>query len=269
MNDLKAMQTLDPFETAIRDLDRGLFAKIASQSTDNDKRSLLACQLAVREFRSSYRYLEIGSYLGGSIQPHLLDPRCRQIYSIDKRPPVQPDERGIDFVYADNSTARMLENLREVSADVEKITTIDGDCRSLDPQAVDQKVDLCFIDGEHTDAAVIADFQFCLQVLDPDGAIVFHDAQITYNGIASCVKQLQEAECPFRAYILPDIVFVIELRNSPIHRHPAIAESLVNNHQAYLFSLQNNDEFRRFANRFPFRQLRNLRARLRGGNISR
>ena len=85
------------FEQSIKTLDLGLFEKISSQSSDDDKQSLLACQLATRELAGAYHYLEIGSYLGGSIQPHLLDRHCAKIYSIDKRPLNQPDERGVDY----------------------------------------------------------------------------------------------------------------------------------------------------------------------------
>ena len=82
---------MNEFESMIRDLDLGLFAQITSQSTESDKRSLLAVQDAVREIvgpEGKYNYLEIGSYLGGSIQPHLIDQRCERIFSIDKRPKV-------------------------------------------------------------------------------------------------------------------------------------------------------------------------------------
>src|SRR5436309_9076337 len=92
------------FDNAIAALDLSLFEKIESQSTDEDKRSLLACQSAVRDLRPEYTYLEIGSYLGGSIQPHLVDERCKRIVSIDKRPPRQPDARGVDYEYLNNST---------------------------------------------------------------------------------------------------------------------------------------------------------------------
>jgi predicted O-methyltransferase YrrM len=175
---------MNTFDQALEELDLSLFEKITSQSTEADKRSLLAVQSAVRDLAPDYKYLEIGSYLGGSIQPHLLDPECKRIYSVDKRPSSQPDERGIKYVYENNSTARMLEMLRDVSADLDKIVTIDGDSRTLDPLKIPDKIQLCFIDGEHTDAAVLSDFTFCLNVLDTSGAIVFHDAQITYNGIA-------------------------------------------------------------------------------------
>lgn len=74
------------FDQNLNDLDLELFAVIPSQSTDDDKRSLLAVQRRTRELAGNYSYLEIGSYLGGSIQPHLLDSKCKSIWSIDKRP---------------------------------------------------------------------------------------------------------------------------------------------------------------------------------------
>ncbi len=256
------------FENAINELDLRLFEKIPSQSTDEDKQSLLACELAVRELAGEYNYLEIGSYLGGSIQPHLLDPKCRRIYSIDKRPLSQPDERGFDFVYRNNSTARMMETLAQVSDNREKITTIDGDSRTIDPRQVADKIQLCFIDGEHTDEAVVSDFKFCLRVLDDNGAIVFHDAQITYNGIADCIKYLEDKGLHFKAYVLPHIVFAVEIGDFPLHKHAVIAERLRDNYHSYLFALQNNDHYRKFANRFPFGLMRRLLLRVRGGNVS-
>lgn len=258
------------FEQAIADLDLGLFEKITSQSTDHDKQTLLACQAAVRELRPGYRYLEIGSYLGGSIQPHLLDDRCERIYSIDKRPKKQPDERKIDYVYLNNSTERMMENLRAVASDrIGKIVTIDGDTREIKQSQIADKIDLCFIDGEHTNTAVLADFKFCLDVLNPaGGAITFHDSQITYNGIADCVAHLKEKGMQFNAYVLPHIVFVIEIGDFPLHKHPSIATRLLNNHESYLFSLQNIDYYREFANKLPFRLYRNFRSRLKKGNVS-
>ncbi len=256
------------FENAINELDLKLFEKITSQSTDHDKQSLLAVELAVRELVPEYNYLEIGSYLGGSIQPHLLDPKCRRIYSIDKRPLSQPDERGFDFIYKNNSTGRMMEMLKTVAEDRSKMVTIDGDAKTIDPAEVADKIQLCFIDGEHTDEAVMSDFKFCLQVLDDNGAIVFHDAQITYNGIGSCITYLEKNDISFRAYVLPHIVFVVEIGDFPLHENLAIAARLRDNYHSYLFALQNNDQYRRFATRFPFGSLRRLMLRIRGGNVS-
>ncbi len=260
---------MSDFETAISDLDLNLFSNIDSQSTENDKRTFLALQLAVRKLRPGYKYLEIGSYLGGSIQPHLLDDSCAQIVSIDKRPEKQPDARGFDYTYLNNSTERMLEKLRTVAPEkMAKLITIDGDSRSIAPSEITERIDLCFIDGEHTDAAVLSDFKLCLNVLERNGCIVFHDAQIIYNGIASCIDHLNESGTTFNAYCLPSIVFVIEIGDFPLHAEPRIFERLVNNHQSYLYSLQDNDHYRRFANRYPFRAVRNFVSRVLGGNVS-
>jgi hypothetical protein len=261
-------QRMSDFERLINSADLELFSTIPSQSTDEDKRSLLACQAAVRELRAGYNYLEIGSHLGGSLQPHLLDPQCTQIYSIDKRPRSQPDARGYDWVYENNSTARMLENLRKVSDDVSKITTIDGDSRAIDPALIEERIDLCFIDGEHTDDAAVADFEFCLKVLSESGVIMFHDSQITYMGIGECLRSLAERSISYRAYVLPHVVFVIEIGDLRLHTHPAVASLLVESGKSFLFALQDNDRYRRFATRFPFGAVRRLLVKLRGGNVS-
>lgn len=260
---------MSSFEQAITGLDLKLFEKINSQSTENDKRSFLALQLAVRNLRPRFNYLEIGSYLGGSIQPYLLDDRCEHIFSVDKRPSRQPDARGFDYTYLNNSTERMLENLRAVAPqNLEKLTTIDGDSRSIDASQVTEKIDLCFIDGEHTDEAVVADFKFCLEVLNDDGCIAFHDTQITYNGVASCIDHLEQSGIAFHAYALPSVLFVVEVGDFPVHREPAIMDRLLKNHASYLYSLQDNDHYRRFANKYPFRTVRNFISKVLGGNVS-
>lgn len=259
---------MSDFEAELKELSLRLFEKIPSQSTDDDKRSLLACQLAMRDIVGEYNYLEIGSYLGGSIQPHLVDPNCTRIFSIDKRPAAQPDERGFEWRYNNNSTARMLEKLSDVSGDVSKITTIDGDTREIDPAMVDDKIELCFIDGEHTDEASIADFEFCSKILDGRGVIMFHDSHITYLGIEQCLEQLDRSGVAFKAYVLPSVLFVVEIGDIGLHKHPVIASMLTENHKSYLFALRDNDKYRRFANRFPFGTIRRMMLKVRGGNIS-
>ncbi|MBA2737255.1 MAG: class I SAM-dependent methyltransferase [Pyrinomonadaceae bacterium] len=258
---------MDNFEQLIENLDLKLFEKINSQSTDDDKQSLLACQLTSRELKPDYNYLEIGSYLGGSIQPHLLDKKCARIYSIDKRPLHQPDERGVDYTYLNNSTERMMQLLSEVAPqEIGKITTINGDTRQINSSEIEDKISLCFIDGEHTDAAVLSDFRFCLNVLAENGAIIFHDASITYNGISNCIRHLQDNSIKFRAYNLPDILFVIEIGDFPLHQNKAILERLTNNYQSYIYSLQSNDYYRQFANKKPFRLYRKLMTKWKGLN---
>ena len=52
-------------------LDLRVFDRVPSQTTADDRRSLLAVQRAVARHFGEYCYLEIGSHLGGSIQTHL------------------------------------------------------------------------------------------------------------------------------------------------------------------------------------------------------
>ena len=260
---------MSSFDEAIAALDLQLFASIDSECTESDKQSLLALQNAVRGLRPGYKYLEIGSYLGGSIQPHLLDDKCARIYSIDKRPMQQPDARGFDHTYLNNSTARMVGKLHALAPqNINKLTTIDGDSTAIEPLRIADEIDLCFIDGEHTDRAVLSDFQFCLKVLARDGCIVFHDAQITYNGLTHCLEHLKQSNRDFRAYVLPLVLFVIEVGAFPLHEVAGVRARLLNNHEAYLFALQNNDHYREFSNRLPFRIVRNLISRVRKTNVS-
>jgi hypothetical protein len=205
------------FDERIKGLDIALFSQILSQTTDADKRSLLAAQVCTREYVDQYVYLEIGSHLGGSIQPHLLDPKCRKIYSIDKRPAAQPDERGSRYEYPDNSTERMLSLLAMVDPErVEKIECIDGDTKSISPSCIHDAPNLCFIDGEHTPAAVLADFDFCLKVCAVGATIVLHDAQIIFRGLRSVVSKLKRARREFSPHALSDAIYVICLDRSLI-----------------------------------------------------
>ncbi|HMT09235.1 MAG TPA: class I SAM-dependent methyltransferase [Pyrinomonadaceae bacterium] len=249
-------------------LDISLFDQIQGQTTDDDRTSLLSVQLALGNLRPNYSYLEIGSYLGGSIQPHLLDDKCQRIVSVDKRPLVQPDARGYDWVYQNNSTARMLEGLKQVSPDISKIETIDGDTSEIKPEQVGEKVDACFIDGEHTDEAAFRDFRFCLDVLADNGLIMFHDSQITYNAIADATQYLTDKGIAFKAYPLPLTAFVIEIGDFPLHKEPAVAAQMVKGHLSYIACLRYNDNYRRFATRFPFGAIRRTLIRFRRSNVS-
>jgi hypothetical protein len=200
------------FERRIEGLDLSLFAAIDSQSDDGDKRSWLALQRMVRRSNESYAYLEIGSFLGGSLQPYVLDSRCRKILSIDARPAEQPDDRGQWFRYEDNSTARMLANLRAVDPDqVSKIVCFDSDARDIDPARLADRPDLCFIDGEHTERAVLSDFDFCLRVCAPRAILFFHDDWVIYPALARILGSLRARGKPFAAFKLQGSTFAIAL----------------------------------------------------------
>ncbi len=260
---LVAPAALD-FEARLARLDVGLFDGIPSQLSDHDRRSLLACQLALRHLHPRYVYLEIGSHLGGSLHTHLQDRACTRLFSLDSRPPSQADARGVRFRYDDNSTARMRALLEaRVPGRGADLECFDSTSTQLDPGAIQPAPQLCFIDGEHTDAAAWADFQFCRRVLAPSGGlIVFHDAAVIYEALVRIVSTLQAEGVAFHAYNLPDVLFCIELGAAPVHRQPEIAALLLDNHVGYLASLCLNAPYRHFANRPLFRWLRALRAHL-------
>jgi hypothetical protein len=227
---------------------------------------MLACQLAARELAGNYSYLEIGSHLGGSIQPHLLDQRCTEIVSIDKRPRKVPDSRGITVLYNENSTEAMLKLLRDLDPQgVEKVRCFDGDTSSLDPDEIETPITLCMIDGEHTDAAVVRDFEFCERVMGGNGAVICHDAPVVYKGLYEIVKRLEEEGRPFHAYNLPDWLLVFELGVFPMHSTDAVSRFLLDNHVGYLHSLLVNDHYRQWANLLPVRMARVARQRLKRG----
>jgi hypothetical protein len=256
------------FESRVRALDLTLFDPVISQTSREDKTSLLRCQAATRELNRHYCYLEIGSYLGGSILPHLRDSACAAIYSIDRRARRQPDSRGYTVKYPADSKERMLDGLRAAAPEgFQKLICIESDTRNLDPSRVARHPHLCFIDGEHTDEAVIADSKFCLQVMrGAEGALVFHDTLIVYNGLWTVLQDLSSEGRDFHAYNLPDILLVVEIGDFPLHRDPLIAPLLLNNWLGYLGSLRANDTYRRWANRSPIRFLRSVKASVRRTN---
>jgi hypothetical protein len=202
-------------EERIESLDVSLFDSVPSQTYPDDRKSLLLLQRCLRR-RGDYAYLEIGSHLGGTLQSHLLDSRCALIYSIDKRPLSLPDEYSGEVYYPSNSTQRMLDGLREAFPEsrVEKIRTFDSDARDLDPSQFSQPPDFCFIDAEHTDRAVVADFRFCLRACNPDGLIAFHDANAVPIGLGRIRRQLRKSGIRFQPFLLPRHVYVIVLNGA-------------------------------------------------------
>jgi hypothetical protein len=193
----------------IAGLDAELFAHITNTTTDEDRKALLAIHHALASRDQSFSYLEIGSERGGSLQALIADPRCTSIVSIDPRTHWTPDDRpGQPQVeYADNTTERMLSLLAGVpDADLSKLKTIEASTEDLDPRDM-QRPDLCFIDGEHTQAAA-----------------VFHDFHIVEGAI---LEFLRETPRPRRAYLMLHAIFVVELGGTPaLLEDPAVRGQL-------------------------------------------
>jgi methyltransferase family protein len=205
-------------------LDTTLFGAIESQTTEHDRRSLLALHAAVAD-RGPFRYLEIGSHLGGSLQALVADPRCMEIVSIDTRPESQPDDRGEVFHYDANSTERMLRLLGKVpGADLSKILTFEEGTDVLSPSALPGTPALCLIDGEHTKEAALRDARFCLEALGDTGIIAFHDSNVVQPAIDDFVRSLGGRT--HAAFQLPDSVAVVQVGAEDLPRSPFVRNAL-------------------------------------------
>src|SRR5439155_2441442 len=116
------------FADRVAALDTQLFAAVETETSESDRKSLLAVHNAVAAHNDLFSYLEIGSHLGGTLQVVIADPRCARVVSIDPRPRWVPDDRpGLpQFEYPDNSTERMLKLLQDVpGADLAKLETVE------------------------------------------------------------------------------------------------------------------------------------------------
>lgn len=230
--ELRALRMIDWIK-AIDELDLSLFAAIPSQTSERDRRSLLAVQRAVGKKRGEYTYLEIGSHLGGSIQPYLCDDRCTMIYSIDPRPSQQPDDRaaGCIFYYENNSTERMLRMLNLIGCGtISKIHCFESEASGIDPEKITESPLIAFIDGEHTRSAAIADFHFCLSVLSKDGIILFHDFSIVYPAILEVVRQLKKSRQRFSYLKLGGDVFGVFFDQDILRSDPHLHSLYRRNH---------------------------------------
>lgn len=209
-------------QVAVRDT--SLFGHIEGQTSNHDRRSLLAIHHALAERVGPFSYLEIGSHLGGTLQAFIADPRCRRIVSIDPRPPHQPDDRGHVFAYEANSTARMLSLLELVpGADTSKLTTVERSTEDIPPGSL-CRAELCLIDGEHTYTAALRDARFCRHVMQGAGVILFHDRDVVEQAI---LHFLREVSGPIAAYPLQGSLFVVELgAERPLLTDPGVAAQL-------------------------------------------
>lgn len=233
----------------IDQLDVSLFQTIEGQSTPDDRRSFLALQSACRQWKTApFTVLEVGSYLGGSLQGYVADPACARIISIDPRPAVVRDQRGLTWDYSHVSAEGMLTGLARVpGADIAKVHAITGSTTTIRVDELGARPDYCFIDGEHTDEAMLRDARFCLAAAGADCALGFHDAHIVYKGLVEFLAELEARGLEFRAYNLPGTVFVIELGTCRLSDFEPLRSWRGENYKGYLGSLVNNDNFREIA----------------------
>jgi hypothetical protein len=185
---------------------------IQSQTSDSDKMALLQVRRILNDNLGDYTYLEIGSFMGGSLTPFLKDSRCNAILSVDERNRQQPDERGVKFDYSGITQQTMIDNLKDHGFDVKKLRTFDGSIN--DYPAVNEKFDLVFIDGEHTDFACFRDFIHSNKLLKTDSVVVFHDSTLIYKALRIIQEYLIATQEKFRFIKVKDSDVSCVFRNS-------------------------------------------------------
>jgi hypothetical protein len=209
------MATMNTFHERIRDRDQRLFEYVPSGTGPRDRDTLLAVQNAVASVVRDYSYLEIGSHLGGSLQPHLVDTRCRRAYSIDLRTVRQVDDRAPSCVIdygSDNTTENMINLLNDVpGSEMTKLVCFDVDASQVPASEIQDAPHLAFIDGEHTKQAVQSDFAFVHQVSRSDATILFHDYLIIRPGIREIETHLRTNGVSFRSAKLGGSIYAIFL----------------------------------------------------------
>jgi hypothetical protein len=185
---------------------------IRSQTSDADKMALLQVRKILNDKLGNYTYLEIGSFMGGSLTPFLKDSRCSAILSVDERNRVQPDERGVKYDYAGITHQTMIDNLRDHGFDLKKLKTFDGSIN--DYPAANEKFDLVFVDGEHTDFACFGDFIYSHKLLKKDSVVVFHDSTLIYKALRIIQEYLTATQEQFRFIKVKDSEVSCIFRNS-------------------------------------------------------
>jgi len=168
---------------------------ITSQTSDNDKLALLKIR-DVLGASGQYNYLEIGSFLGGSLTPFLQDEKCKKILSIDRREKLISDERGVKYDYKGITSQVMMDGLHLKGIKTDKLKVFDGSVDKFEAQ--EDKYDFAFIDGEHTDGACFRDFIYAERLLNKDCIIAFHDSTLTYKALNLICILLEFKSCIFK-----------------------------------------------------------------------
>ncbi len=176
--------------------------KVEGQMGSRALKVLVRAQEIVSD-RGSYRYVEIGSYLGRTLQPHLQDKDCKKVLSIDLRPDVTPDERKMlrDYqgITAEDMVTRLAEHVG--TKDLGKLETVTDTSGSLRTRSKrEAPFELALIDGEHTVTAAFCDFLNLLPRMRPNGMVLFDDTSVILPAIQNAIAMLQAEGRPAAAF---------------------------------------------------------------------
>ena len=167
---------------------------------------LIRIQELVSE-KGDYNYVEIGSYKGRSLFPHVIDDDCKHALSIDLRPEFTPDERTPVDYYHHVSAESMLAAIgrHTDAANLAKVETLTADSRDIHTRKGDALFDMALIDGEHTNEAAFSDFLNLYDVMKEDCVVCFDDTHIVFAGIANALRFLEREGRPHSGKPIPSV----------------------------------------------------------------
>ena len=165
---------------------------IESQTSNEDKLFILDIMQCLKVNSSSYNYIEVGSFMGGTLAPFLIENHCHAIFSVDDRERAQPDERGVNYDYAGITSEKMINNLHHYGLNTEKLILHDGSIETLQINSNENMFDLAFIDGEHTDEAAFRDFLYIMDFMKKNCIIMFHDSTLVFKALKLIILMLDK-----------------------------------------------------------------------------
>ena len=168
---------------------------INSQTSDIDKLVILNVIKVIKKNKKKFNYLEIGSFLGGSLTPFLSEKKCQLVMSIDKRKQKQDDERNEEWSYKNIDEKDMVNGLKKHGLNTSKLKTFNGDIKNFKTK---KKFDLSFIDGIHTDINTFSDFLNVLKLTTKDCIVLFHDSSIIFKSISMINLLLSNQKYKFK-----------------------------------------------------------------------
>jgi hypothetical protein len=177
---------------------------------------------------------------------------------VDIRCEAAPDERdeGSTIHYQENTSEHMLSLLARIDpASVKKVICFDGKSPVVLARKFDTPPVIAFIDGEHTNEAVLADFEACVKVVAPEGVIAFHDSYLIYPALRQICRSLEREGRAFEFWKLGGSVSAISFDPELAEREPRIRALVAANRAAWRrFSA--GQEIKRVTPRPVFRALK-------------
>jgi len=139
-------------------------------------------------------FFEIGTGRGTACYAAALLPSVERVLTVDVLPFDQKRNEAIDFkpAYVSNSDLYDLIPYKEK----EKISFIERKNMKEILSKTDEKFDVCFIDGDHTNIKVILeDFFTCQKIMKDNGIIIWDDYDPEKFSVRKVVEKVKE-RCP-------------------------------------------------------------------------